>query len=232
MRDINLAMWLPIYMDIARRLGLDPERDRYATRLLDKLACSKVVPQEDLEQIIQGREVYILGNGPNLPEDLRRNMRAVTRAAVIAADAASIVYKSVVGRPPDIVVTDLDGPVHHMLKLNSILVVHAHGDNIHKLRRHVPEIPALHPTTQVEPIGCVHNYGGFTDGDRAAYLAYAFGASCIKLLGMCFTKPSSYDLSSRKDIDRKMLKLEIARWLLEHLRRELKANVVDLSGVC
>ncbi len=232
MRDIDLDFWLPIYGEIARKLKLDPEQDRYAAVILDKLAYGKVLPQEALEDVIHGREVYVLGNGPNLPRDLRRHTAAFPKAVVVAADAAAIVYKSIVGRPPDITVTDLDGPVSSILRLKTMLVVHAHGDNIRELLAYVPRMQVLHPTTQVEPLGCVHNYGGFTDGDRAAYLAHAFGASCIKLLGMCFTRLSSYDLSSGKDVRKKIMKLKIAQWLLRCLRSELKAKVVDLSGTC
>ena len=41
-------------------------------------------------------------------------------------------------------------------------------------------------TTQAQPIGNLYNFGGFTDGDRALFLAVALGASQITLAGMDF----------------------------------------------
>ena len=41
-------------------------------------------------------------------------------------------------------------------------------------------------TTQAQPIGNLYNFGGFTDGDRAIFLAVALGASEITLAGMDF----------------------------------------------
>jgi len=43
-------------------------------------------------------------------------------------------------------------------------------------------------TTQVKPRGRVHNYGGFTDGDRAIFLAKRFGAKKIGYAGFSFRK--------------------------------------------
>jgi uncharacterized Rossmann fold enzyme len=45
-------------------------------------------------------------------------------------------------------------------------------------------------TTQTAPAERLHNFGGFTDGDRAAYLADHFGADSISLVAFNFHDPT------------------------------------------
>jgi 2-amino-4-hydroxy-6-hydroxymethyldihydropteridine diphosphokinase len=61
-------------------------------------------------------------------------------------------------------------------------------------------------TTQATPLPHVHNFGGFTDGDRAAFAAQELGASCITLVG--------FDLDDENVDPLKRGKLHIARKLL------------------
>jgi len=46
------------------------------------------------------------------------------------------------------------------------------------------------PTTQAAPASPVRNYGGFTDGDRAAFFADHFGAASLVFPGWDFEDPS------------------------------------------
>ena len=59
------------------------------------------------------------------------------------------------------------------------MVVHSHGDNIDKLHSHVPQLDKIIGSTQAVPLDNVFNFGGFSDGDRCAYLAKEFGAVSI-----------------------------------------------------
>ncbi len=213
MRDIDLKFWMPIYHRIAGVLDLDVGEDRRATLLLDELASPK--SPDVLEELIRGEEVWVLGNAPELADQLRNSPEGI----IVAADAASVVFKQVTGRDPDVVVTDLDGPVESYLEMSSVLVVHAHGDNVRRIISYVPRMGSVIPTTQVEPAGSVHNFGGFTDGDRAAFLAWSAGAKRIHLLGMNFMRINRYDVTSGKDLGRKILKLKIAKYLLKLLER-------------
>ena len=43
-------------------------------------------------------------------------------------------------------------------------------------------------TTQTNPFNKIQNFGGFTDGDRAVFLASYFGAKKVILFGMDFGK--------------------------------------------
>ena len=58
-------------------------------------------------------------------------------------------------------------------------------------------------TTQIEPISDVYNFGGFTDGDRAVFLAEHFGAKEIELVGFDFEAAEGTKLKNKdsKEID-------------------------------
>jgi hypothetical protein len=112
---------------------------------------------------------------------------------VFAADAAALVlYQN--GILPDAVFTDLDGATEEFLAMNeqgTVMVVHAHGDNIPLLRYWVPRFRGpLVATTQGKPFAHLYNFGGFTDGDRAAFAAHALGASEVTLAGFDLDDPS------------------------------------------
>jgi len=123
---------------------------------------------------------------------------------------------------PDIVVTDLDGDIKSLKKAgrtNTMMVVHAHGDNAEKIHL-VKDFKNCIGTTQTKPVGKVHNFGGFTDGDRCVFLANHFKAKKIILLGMDFgTKIGKY---SKRTISNRMIKIaklrrgkKLLEWLAE-----------------
>ena len=95
---------------------------------------------------------------------------------VIAADGATEMCLDV-GIIPDFVVTDLDGNYQSLIRAHlegSIMVIHAHGDNIDKISSQVPYFSNAIGTTQNFPLNNVYNFGGFTDGDRSVSLAVEF----------------------------------------------------------
>jgi uncharacterized Rossmann fold enzyme len=135
----------------------------------------------DLAELTRGRTVTVCGNAPSLKDEL-----AKICGVVFAADAAADVLDAH-GIRPDAIFTDLDGATERFIVLNerdTIIVVHAHGDNIALLRYWVPKFPGpVVATTQAEPLPHVYNFGGFTDGDRAVFAADALGAERIVLVG-------------------------------------------------
>ncbi|MEE9593346.1 MAG: 6-hydroxymethylpterin diphosphokinase MptE-like protein, partial [Thermoplasmata archaeon] len=120
---------------------------------------------------------------------------------------------------PSVVVTDLDGRVEDQLEAHrrgALIAIHAHGDNMEALRRWTASFgPRTLGTTQAEPFEGIHNFGGFTDGDRAVYLADHFGAAEIRTVGFDFDRPNPKD----QPTDVKLRKLAWARRLLEDLGR-------------
>jgi len=103
-------------------------------------------------------------------------------------------------------------------KMGSIMVVHAHGDNVNLLRNLVPKMKNCIGTTQVKPLHNVYNFGGFTDGDRAVFLANEFKAKTIVLIGMDFgDKIGRYSKANVKDAKLKITKMTVGKELLEWL---------------
>ncbi len=171
--------WEPYYLRILDHFGFDRAGDEAAARLL-----ASQLPRDDLpvlERLIRGKPATVCGNGPNLVAELNR-----IRGTVIAADgAANRLYAE--GIRPAAIVTDLDGATEAFTEMNregTVIVVHAHGDNRDLLRFWVPLFPGpLVGTTQARPFDGIHNFGGFSDGDRAVFLAHALGATEVILAG-------------------------------------------------
>ncbi|MGA2934353.1 MAG: 6-hydroxymethylpterin diphosphokinase MptE-like protein [Methanomicrobiales archaeon] len=186
MRFSRFEDWEPYYLRILDHFSFDRARDEEAAILL-----SSLLPRDDLPLLaglIRGRAVTVCGNGPNLIEELDR-----IKGTVIAADgAANRLYAR--GILPDAIVTDLDGATDAFIDMNrggTVIVVHAHGDNMALLRSWVPRFPGpLVGTTQSRPFGSIHNFGGFSDGDRAVFLADALDASEVVLAGFDLDDPT------------------------------------------
>jgi uncharacterized Rossmann fold enzyme len=222
-------LWHPWYEKIVARLGLDKKADEAAAKTLNGL-----LPKPDigeLKSLIKGKECIVLGAGPSLDDDLEKLERAgLLNKTLIAADGATSAVLEY--RNPEIITTDLDGNIEDQLdawRRGSWLAVHAHGDNIEQVRT-LPKLSGrIIGTTQVEPFGRLYNFGGFTDGDRAAFIAHELGASKIYLAGMDLgTEIGKY--SGDKDRKRKLIKLEICKELLSWLARELGANITNLTS--
>lgn len=102
---------------------------------------------------------------------------------------------------PHVIVSDLDGVMDDIIKANercAVVVVHAHGDNITKLRSYVPQLQKIVGTTQSRPLSNVFNFGGFTDGDRAIYLAKHLGAKEIGIIGFDFEDATVGEIKKKK----------------------------------
>ena len=176
---MEFRVWEPHYCEILEYFGFDRGRDEEAARLLALL-----MPRDNLlslAALTYGNPVTVCVNAPCLKDELD-NINGV----VFAADAASDVLDAH-GIRPDAVFTDLDGASDRLLALNkagTIVVVHAHGDNIALLKHWVPLFQGpLVATTQGTPLPHVHNFGGFSDGDRAVFAADELGAEQITLIG-------------------------------------------------
>ena len=178
--------WEPYYLRILAHFSFDRARDEEAAVLLSSLLTRDDLPL--LTERIKGKPATVCGNGPNLIGELGR-----IRGTVIAADgAANRLYAR--GIRPDAIVTDLDGATDALIGMNragTVIVVHAHGDNMELLRRWVPRFPGpIVGTTQSRPFDGIHNFGGFSDGDRAVFLADALGASEVVIAGFDLDDPT------------------------------------------
>jgi len=186
---LDWSLWEPWYIWIASALGLSVPEDYEASRILDSLIGDRVVDVGDLKRIVEGKLVLIVGAGPSIEDGLSKALDYVD--TLVAADGASSKLLEL-GVVPDIIVTDLDGDLNNIYeswRRGSHVVVHAHGDNISALKAHVQKFSSrLIGTTQVKPIGCLHNFGGFTDGDRAVFMCMELGCKAVLMVGMDFSE--------------------------------------------
>jgi hypothetical protein len=204
--------WEPIYESILKDMDFSREGDEQAALLLSAtLNASNSADISELKVLIEGKDILVCGNAPVLAQELELINPA--DFVIIAADGATavLVDKGII---PDVIVTDLDGDVEKEIianKAGSIMVVHGHGDNIDKLHTYAPKLNRIIGSTQAAPLENVFNFGGFSDGDRCAYLAKEFGAASITLLGFDFDDENVNPIKKKK--------LKWARLLIEKLNK-------------
>ena len=178
--------WEPVYASILADFGFERTADEAARdRLVGLLGESGLTPGK-LPMLV-GQTVAIAGGADCLRDELSLAAQA---DVVIAASTASEVLLDA-GITVHLHVTDLDKDESIVRQLNrrSVpIVIHAHGDNQTALDAIVPmlESSGIFPTTQAKPGSNIFNPGGFTDGDRAAFLADALGASTLTFPGWDF----------------------------------------------
>jgi uncharacterized Rossmann fold enzyme len=206
---MRFSDWEPIYLAILNDFGFSREHDEAAALLLSRLLRDRRNDEvmKEARELIRGSNVVICGNAPCLASDLQ--IMKNVNAEYIAADGAisTLLEEDML---PGLIVTDLDGPMKSIMEANrlgSIVVVHAHGDNLGALQKYVPHLSNVIGTTQSKPVENVYNFGGFTDGDRCVFLAKHFEAGKIDLIG--------FDFDDAGATPRKKKKLIWARQLIE-----------------
>lgn len=194
---MNFATWEPAYRAILADFGYDRAADE---RVRDRLAeLASPFETARLRELFEGADVAVAGAGPPLADEL--DVAAAADVVVAASTAADVLQEG--GVDVDLQVTDLDGAPETSVSLAAdgvAVAVHAHGDNGPAVERWAPDIATefLLPTTQAAPVGPVVNYGGFTDGDRGAFLADHFGAASLVFPGWDFDDPSMDAPKARK----------------------------------
>ncbi|WP_323190192.1 6-hydroxymethylpterin diphosphokinase MptE-like protein [Halostella sp. PRR32] len=216
---MNFDEWNPVYEAILADFGFERSADE---RVRDRLA--ELVSPFDTGRLpeFDGSTVAVAGAGPSLSAET-----SVAREAdvVVAASTAADVLRAH-NVAVDLMVTDLDKNVGTAVDLSERgvpVAVHAHGDNGPAVRSFVPSFDPdfLLPTTQAKPAGPVRNFGGFTDGDRGAFLADHFGAAELRFPGWDFDDDAVDPVKSKKlDWAERLL-----RWL--ERRREERFDVLD-----
>ena len=230
---MKFVEWFPYYQGIRAEFGYNSEQDQEAAKLLSGMIAKKALDPKVLQKKIRGKRVIVVGAGPSLEDEKTLKFIKKNKSSVkIAADGAVqfLLEKKV---KPDIVVTDLDGnpaALKKAEKSGAIMVVHAHGDNMKLLKKLVPKFKKLVGSTQVMPVENVHNFGGFTDGDRGVFLAEEFGAKKIVLVGMDFgSSVGKYSKKKVKDAALKKQKMEAGKRLLEMLAKQSRSQLADTA---
>lgn len=210
-------VWVPFYDRICEDFGFDPAEDLKSAMTLSALLGSRSV--KSLEHVRKDfpDAVLVCGGSDRLLEEVSS---IDIRWFVVAADSATTVLLEA-GVRPDMIVTDLDGVVEDQIEMNAQGVpvfMHAHGDNQNAIARHTKLFSGpIVGTCQCEPPGNIFNFGGFTDGDRAACISAELGAKTIHLVGFDFANPSE---KRGKNRDVKKRKLTWARAILDELTKE------------
>ncbi|PHQ39428.1 hypothetical protein DJ69_06330 [Halorubrum persicum] len=216
---MNFETFEPVYEAILADFGFDRAADERA-----RDAAAEIATPFPLDRLgdWRGDTVAIAGAAPTLADEV-----GIAREAdvVVAASTAVDVLRER-GVAVDCMVTDLDknpDTAAELTREGVPVAAHAHGDNIPAVREWLPRFAdaATLATTQAVPVGPVRNLGGFTDGDRAAFLADHVGAGRLVFPGWKFDDPDVGPMKARKlDWAARLL-----RWL--ERRRDERFGILD-----
>ena len=223
-----MSGWKKWYSNILKEFEYDEKKDKEAAIILNSILKRSNINNEILN-LIKNKTVFVIGSGPSLSTAIPK-LKNLKKSIKIAADSS---VKPLVdnGIIPDIVITDLDGDENSLKKIatKSIFVVHAHGDNINKLK-FSKKFKKCIGTTQSKPFSKIQNFGGFTDGDRGVFLANHFGAKKIILFGMDFgERIGKYSNTKKSERTIKLMKLNKGKLLLEWLSTITKSELFTTS---
>lgn len=220
--------WAPFYEQLRAEFGFPLEREELAASRLEALLPegARTAPLDRLRRRIEGRDAIVAGAAPGAgPPPVWRLTAPGPVPALLAADGAAATCVAA-GLVPSVVVTDLDGPVPGEISANqrgSLVLVHAHGDNVPALERWLPQFPGeLAGSWAGPPRPALVNVGGFTDGDRGAFLAEELGARRVLLWGFDFTRVDEPTAEARA---LKLRKLAWAQRLLAELARTARCPI-------
>jgi len=225
-----ISGWNSRYNEILKEFNYNKREDTDSAEFLDSILGERNHIKK-IQDLIKNQNVFVIGAGPSLSNAIPMLQHFKKTIKIVADSAVKPLIDN--GIKPDIVVTDLDGDettFREIGKSKTIFVVHAHGDNISKLN-FIENFKNCIGTTQTRPFGKIQNFGGFTDGDRAVFLASYFNAKKIILFGMDFGKRIG-KFSNTKPAERKikLKKLKKGRSLLEWLALKTKSELFTTSS--
>lgn len=221
------------YTEIAEYLGLNKKKDILSASVLNGILSETTAFDTGVfSSMLNGKEVIVFGASPSLKRDIAALAKFRKSRVFIAADGST---KALLEEriTPDIVVSDLDGYIKSILIANengAVVVLHAHGDNIEKIKEYAPKFRNVCGTHQIEDMqfSHLHNFGGFTDGDRCVALAEHFGAKTVYLAGMEFGKKIG-EYAGTYERAFKLKKFEVAKKILRNFQEKYR-NIINLSG--
>ena len=228
---MTITGWELKYREVLKDFGYSRKKDNESCKSLNSL-LRKNTTTASIRDLIENKSVFVIGAGPSLPSCISILKRHKKTTKIVADGATKAIIEN--GLKPDIVVTDLDGDIISLKKTgrtNTIMVVHAHGDNSEKIHL-VKNFKNCIGTTQAKPIGIVNNFGGFTDGDRCVFLANHFKAKKIILLGMDFgIRIGKYSKTRVISRTTKIKKLRRGKKLLEWLAKKSESQLYSTTKI-
>ena len=175
------------YFPILNEFNFDISEDAESARVLQEVA-----KLEKAEKLKTDEKAVVLGNSPDKRFEVLEGFHVITAGKTVLNYDGRI----------DVHVTDLDEGFKALCDAADrakVVVVHAHGDNLELIKEYVPSLGKVVGTTQYLPFDKIYNFGGFTDGDRAAIIAKSFFED-VKLVNFRF------------DVAESELKLKKLRW--------------------
>ncbi|MFX0183907.1 MAG: 6-hydroxymethylpterin diphosphokinase MptE-like protein [Candidatus Hodarchaeota archaeon] len=235
---MNWLNWQNKYYKIIEKLGLNAEADKESADLLKTFFTKnsqekKIDILKKLRSALQ-QPVVIAGAGPSLENDFYNLIsgKIKFKGSLIAVDGATKLFQQN-ELNPTVVITDLDGDLRAIewaIESGALTLIHAHGDNqdiiSYFLSKNEELIKANYVwgTTQHNPNQVLFNFGGFSDGDRAIFLAFHFQCPLIGLVGFDFgTKIGRYSTENslkEKSKKWKLQKFEIALDLINSFQNQ------------
>ena len=228
---MTIRGWKTQFNEIRKEFGYLEKDDLISVKKLDSILKDKN-SKNQLQKIIKGKTVFIIGAGPSLTKSLKHIKNSENVVKIVADGAVkALIEKNI---KPDILVTDLDGDLESIEKIGKTkipIIVHAHGDNYEKLEI-VKKLKNVVGSTQTRKFGKVENFGGFTDGDRCVFLAEYFDARKIVLIGMDFgQKIGKYSKQRIADRKTKIKKLKFGKRIVEWLGTKSKADLFSTNRI-
>jgi uncharacterized Rossmann fold enzyme len=240
---INFKKWENCYEKILDDFGFKRENDEKSAKCLNLILSKRehLSFSELKRQLKNDYNLFmVFGAGPSIKKHikyLKKHTEKFKDYIIIAADGATsaLLEENII---PEIIVTDLDGKIDDLLIANSkgaIFIIHSHGDNLDLIKEYIKRFNKVLGTTQSIPFENIYNFGGFTDGDRAVFLAESLGAKKIVLGGMDFgkyvTNYSRPNIKNNIEIadDIKVKKLEYAKKLVDWIKKNKSVIIININ---
>ncbi|MCC7553389.1 MAG: DUF115 domain-containing protein [Methanobacteriaceae archaeon] len=235
--DFNI--WENYYKKILKDFNFSKEDDEKSANSLSNLLNEPLRLKDLKSKSKKSKKSIVFGAGPSLDKhiNLIKNYNDLDDYILIAADGATtaLLKENIT---PDIIVTDLDGKIEDLIEANkngSLMVIHGHGNNEDEIKKYLNKFKNILGTTQSRPIRNLYNFGGFTDGDRAVFLASKLNSKKIILAGMDFgnvvTKYSRPNLKNNlgKADSIKEKKLRYASELIDWISHNEDIEIINLK---
>ena len=151
---MTIIGWESKYREILRDFDYSRKKDNLSCKLLNSLLVKKT-RTSIIRDLIENKPVFVIGAGPSLPTCISILKKHEKITKIVADGATKAIIEN--GLKPDIVVTDLDGDITSLKKAgrtNTIMVVHAHGDNSENIH-FVKNFKNCIGTTQTKAVGKV-----------------------------------------------------------------------------
>ncbi len=239
------------YIQIKEDFNFDLQKDCEARDFLSRIFFNKSqkwkldnVLNLFKNRILSKPALLVYGCGPSLEKTVdviwkQKGINFFENFINLTADGASILLREK-GITVDAIFTDLDGITKNEFEYANFNIVHAHGDNIERLKFFEKEITSFQNvigTTQVEPVTNIINTGGFTDGDRILFFLRPLLLSFhnLFLIGMDFGsiigKYSKLDINkSQEATPIKQKKLLYAMKLIKWLNKKIKNKIFFVNS--